>query len=271
MQRMRRRRSAFTLIELLVVIAIIAILAAILFPVFARAREAARKSVCISNTKQIGLGALMYVQDYDETFPWLMMMGRSNSGLDETTGFTTSKVSAGPPDLRNVRGMSMEYNFQPYTKNIGIFLCPTVTAQKQYKINIGADGLPLNSGSYAYNYGGIGAVPSQKADTVESIVRLTKAYGLLPAPHNSGNPQDYCIAGQPLAAVNQVSNVNIAFCNSYGGHQGYTDADVVPVAFGGNGKQLAGGTVSVLVDGHAKFRTGAFLELIRGVLQPLNQ
>lgn len=63
------KREAFTLIELLVVIAIVAILAAILFPVFARARENARRTSCLSNLKQIGLGMMMYVQDYDETYP----------------------------------------------------------------------------------------------------------------------------------------------------------------------------------------------------------
>lgn len=61
----RGRKGAFTLIELLVVIAIIAILAAILFPVFAQAREAARKATCISNLQQIGLAQQMYLQDYD--------------------------------------------------------------------------------------------------------------------------------------------------------------------------------------------------------------
>src|SRR5437762_2167194 len=62
-------KRGFTLIELLVVIAIIAILAAILFPVFARAREKARQTSCLSNLKQIDIGFLMYVQDYDEQFP----------------------------------------------------------------------------------------------------------------------------------------------------------------------------------------------------------
>jgi prepilin-type N-terminal cleavage/methylation domain-containing protein len=63
------RRKGFTLIELLVVIAIIAILAAILFPVFAKAREKARQISCASNEKQLGLGIIQYVQDYDERFP----------------------------------------------------------------------------------------------------------------------------------------------------------------------------------------------------------
>src|SRR5438552_10116103 len=62
-----KKTSAFTLIELLVVIAIIAILAAILFPVFAQAREKARQTMCVSNMKQITLADLMYAQDYDET------------------------------------------------------------------------------------------------------------------------------------------------------------------------------------------------------------
>ena len=68
-------KKAFTLIELLVVIAIIAILAAILFPVFAQAREKARQTSCLSNLKQIGLGLMMYTQDYDETYPMNLFLG----------------------------------------------------------------------------------------------------------------------------------------------------------------------------------------------------
>jgi prepilin-type N-terminal cleavage/methylation domain-containing protein len=66
---MRRNKSAFTLIELLVVIAIIAILAALLFPVFSRAREEARATSCVSNLKQLNVASAMYAQDFDETFP----------------------------------------------------------------------------------------------------------------------------------------------------------------------------------------------------------
>ena len=68
-----RKNAAFTLIELLVVIAIIAILAAILFPVFAQARDKARQTSCLSNMKQLGISEMMYIQDYDETFPRLRL------------------------------------------------------------------------------------------------------------------------------------------------------------------------------------------------------
>ncbi len=93
------RRRAFTLIELLVVIAIIAILAAILFPVFARAREKARETVCISNLKQLGLAVLSYATDYDGYYPiW---------------GITGSTM---PNDVFN--------RLQPYIKNWQIGRCP---------------------------------------------------------------------------------------------------------------------------------------------------
>src|SRR5712671_3091395 len=69
------RRRGFTLIELLVVIAIIAILAAILFPVFAAARERARLTACLSNMRQLGSALTMYVQDYDETYPYIRFHG----------------------------------------------------------------------------------------------------------------------------------------------------------------------------------------------------
>ncbi|HZT44449.1 MAG TPA: prepilin-type N-terminal cleavage/methylation domain-containing protein [Chthonomonadaceae bacterium] len=102
----RRRHSAFTLIELLVVIAIIAILAAILFPVFAQAREQARKIVCISNVKQINTAMQMYIQDYDETIPLVggsPAPGQGFGGLGFVTWLDT---------------------IQPYVKSIPLLICP---------------------------------------------------------------------------------------------------------------------------------------------------
>jgi prepilin-type N-terminal cleavage/methylation domain-containing protein/prepilin-type processing-associated H-X9-DG protein len=96
------RRSAFTLIELLVVIAIIAILAAILFPVFAQAREKARQTQCLSNMKQLGTALMQYVQDYDETYPPY-----------------AGPISAQRPDLY------MWSIFQPYVKNGNVLRCPS--------------------------------------------------------------------------------------------------------------------------------------------------
>lgn len=82
-----RKRSGFTLIELLVVIAIIAILAAILFPVFAKAREKARQASCQSNLKQLGLAFAMYVSDYDERWP---QHSRPNSTANNAIEFSWS-------------------------------------------------------------------------------------------------------------------------------------------------------------------------------------
>lgn len=105
MEMMGMSRRGFTLIELLVVIAIIAILAAILFPVFARAREKARQTSCLSNMKQIGLAGLMYAQDYDGRYP------------QQWYG------SGGVPYA------SVGFNFRelltPYMKNEQIWLCPS--------------------------------------------------------------------------------------------------------------------------------------------------
>jgi prepilin-type N-terminal cleavage/methylation domain-containing protein/prepilin-type processing-associated H-X9-DG protein len=97
------RRHGFTLIELLVVIAIIAILAAILFPVFARAREKARQASCLSNTKQLGLGLMMYVQDYDETYPFCYYYV---NGVGGSGGY-----------------YHWSYLIGPYVKNWQLFVC----------------------------------------------------------------------------------------------------------------------------------------------------
>jgi len=97
--------KGFTLIELLVVIAIIAILAAILFPVFAKAREAARKTQCVSNLRQMGTALLMYAQDYDETYPNRRFASAASPKGDDVYSWRTV--------------------IQPYVKNRQLFTCPS--------------------------------------------------------------------------------------------------------------------------------------------------
>jgi len=102
--------SAFTLIELLVVIAIIAILAAILFPVFAKAREKARQTMCLSNEKQLGLAMMQYVQDFDEVYPF----GLLDKGPAVVGGGSMPGTGAGWAGA-----------ISPYTKSTKVFSCPS--------------------------------------------------------------------------------------------------------------------------------------------------
>jgi len=123
---MSRRSNAFTLIELLVVIAIIAILAAILFPVFAQAREKARAISCLSNTKQLGLATMMYVQDYDETYPLAAFWNQST------------------PWYTNFYLWSSQRCVQAYIKNTDIFKCPDDTFSESGYPTIYAGGFPAS-------------------------------------------------------------------------------------------------------------------------------
>jgi len=113
------RRTGFTLIELLVVIAIIAILAAILFPVFATAREKARQTSCASNARQLATGLLTYSQDYDELFALAVPGGARSSWT-----VPADRTASSPTGM--ARRLSYWANsIQPYVKNWGVATCPT--------------------------------------------------------------------------------------------------------------------------------------------------
>ncbi len=112
--RVTTKRTGFTLTELLVVIAIISILSAILFPVFARARENARRASCMSNLKQLGLGFMMYAQDYDETYP------KNNYG---TVPIIERLPCPGNPST-SCRAF-WPLRIYPYVKSLQVFNCPS--------------------------------------------------------------------------------------------------------------------------------------------------
>jgi prepilin-type N-terminal cleavage/methylation domain-containing protein/prepilin-type processing-associated H-X9-DG protein len=125
---MLKRKSAFTLIELLVVIAIIAILAAILFPVFAQAREKARSAACLSNIKQLTLGFLMYSQDYDESFPqWDWSCSYSN-GPESYCGLK-------PGERDNASSLWLNAIY-PYVKNAQVYKCPSDARNRGDQVNV---------------------------------------------------------------------------------------------------------------------------------------
>ena len=129
-----RARAGFTLIELLVVIAIIAILAAIIFPVFAQAREKARQTTCLSNMKQIGLGILQYVQDFNETYP-IAQPVNSVDGFEAV--FYNISVPAGWDTGKNVYWYESDKSVwpnaaQPYIKSYAVFACPSADIQELY-------------------------------------------------------------------------------------------------------------------------------------------
>jgi len=155
----RHNKLAFTLIELLVVIAIIAILAAILFPVFAKAREKARQASCSSNLKQLGIAQMAYAQDYDETYGGIRMTKTDEPYYDTSYG-----------------GPSTYYTLylDPYVKNNGIYQDPSGVMQMCCTTVLHSNGTtsPIPPRSYNMNYSMVGwtgvkmAAVTRPADTI---------------------------------------------------------------------------------------------------------
>jgi prepilin-type N-terminal cleavage/methylation domain-containing protein/prepilin-type processing-associated H-X9-DG protein len=150
------RRSGFTLIELLVVIAIIAILAAILFPVFAQAREKARSASCQSNLKQLGNAVAMYIQDYDEAYP---LNDGENSSAKYYTQPADSRSPASAP-----RYSVWTSSLEPYIKSWAVYGCPSCPVNLTAFPNPVDPGKPTVSISYTYN----GLISNSSTSRVQS-------------------------------------------------------------------------------------------------------
>jgi len=194
------KRKGFTLIELLVVIAIIAILAAILFPVFAKAREKARQSTCASNVKQMANAMIMYVQDYDETFPC------------QTPG-----IEAFWP-----------HQIQPYIKSWQVYHCPSIgggTASTDW----GGQTFPYGLPTYCFTYRLWDARPSScnyVPTTLAAIPNPSDKFMLFDSCTLIGGHYGYALTatacgqwgcGANVAASFAAGSPNLSYCPHSGG------------------------------------------------------
>ncbi|MES2463056.1 MAG: DUF1559 domain-containing protein [Armatimonadota bacterium] len=252
----RPMRRAFTLIELLVVIAIIAILAAILFPVFAQARDKARQASCLSNMKQIGTATMMYSQDYDGYFP--------DTGV---------RSSCGNPNAGPWTGVHMFATaLYPYTKNVNVFSCASD---------------PLNYGMLGANValpciesmlldakipGAYAGIRNSRADIAKVLplsyagnFYLSSTYGFTDPSNGAVAPRD-ASAGAPSYNESEIrSPANLFYLTELG-----ADVDTNGISVGGwyiapgygnqgtdrrwpKGARHAGGRTWAFYDGHAKW------------------
>ncbi len=233
-------KKAFTLIELLVVIAIIAILAAILFPVFAQAKEAAKKTTCLAHSKQMGTGVMLYLNDYDDTY----LKGYYYELDGPTAG----------------RRVQWAYTMQPYIKNTEMFKCPTDFVPTPPATSSGYTDLTVPALSYIPNYAVMpahdgGQVNATSIGETANVIilaekqykigtKILKAYagasGFIP---DTPVASDYCRAPLPYvkAAIEKPSDSNYKLAR---------------VAFerhtGGKTKDHSGTSNFVFCDGHAK-------------------
>jgi len=220
---MKNKHSAkhgFTLIELLVVIAIIALLAAILFPVFSRARENARRSSCLSNLKQIGLGLMQYTQDYDEMLPYACFGTSCNGNTQYPTRY---------------KWMDAIY---PYTNSAQLFNCPSNSAFSEYKplstTSTDDYGDYIINSSVGYGQSSRGTSPAgRKLSAIEDVAGTlfvsdsgghtgdtSKGYeynnwgAILPV--NAGPPQSLGNTGEGRAFVAlHLETGNVLFCDGH--------------------------------------------------------
>ena len=228
----------FTLIELLVVIAIIAILAAILFPVFAQAREKARQTTCLSNEKQMGLAYMQYVGDYDEKYifsHWIYSAGNGWAG-----------------------------RLYPYVKSKAVYVCPddnVLSASRPYKLSYATNQL-IASDTYGWTWvtnsdgtmSGTDTAIMSKLDSPANTVLIYECYGLL-----GGTP-----VTEPQKSWKSWSSLNTADVTnpnevSSAGGNGTSGAYQAPVAADRHGQYnvangvLVGRSNFILADGHVKF------------------
>jgi prepilin-type N-terminal cleavage/methylation domain-containing protein/prepilin-type processing-associated H-X9-DG protein len=282
------RPGGFTLIELLVVIAIIAILAAILFPVFARAREAARKATCISNLKQIALAVIMYAQDYDEVLP--AAVGDDDNGTAHPVD--PAQLNVSHSGISAIDMWQLADALLPYVKSVDLFNCPTLIRREPGKrvefktIETGDayyDMIPgvrkaIQSGCYYwscmhYPFNGTND-PMDYGAAMFQGWSLIGTMALVPGIDWSTDPSEYFPCAQAIGIFdNPVWKMMVA-CDYWSVHEGYSYGyianHVLPPELGGTPPPVPIGVAVAFVDGHVKYWRGSFYDMVN-VLCTKNQ
>lgn len=245
MQRPSKSRG-FTLIELLVVIAIIAILAAILFPVFAKAREKARQTTCLSNEKQLGLGILQYVQDNDETFP---------CGAVSTVGGVPT------PGSGYGGGAGWGGQIYPYVKSVDVYKCPDDTGSGKaptvsYGMNENLTSGAVVDGNNTPQGGGL-TIAKCSSPVKTLLLGETTGFANYTSPSVAGERTSTAITGFGFSG----GGTDSAGLN-FSGTAGSSYAIGIKIgsrSYANNPGRHTDGSNVLLADGHSKWMRGAYI------------